>query len=170
MNKAGIICIIIYLILLSNISYAIESDTIAAAIKIDSIYVDKSDRVLIVFSKQQKIKSYSIGLGFQPIGKKQFEGDGKTPEGLYFIDTKSAQSKFHKNLNISYPNNNDKAYAKLQQKNAGGDIKIHGLPNGVEDKHYEVNDWTLGCIALRNKEIDELFKHIRIVCPIYIAP
>lgn len=70
MNKAGIISILTYLIFISNISFAVESDTIAATIKIDSIYVDKSDRVLIVFSKQQKIKSYSIGLGFQPIGKK----------------------------------------------------------------------------------------------------
>jgi murein L,D-transpeptidase YafK len=105
---------------------------------IDSIVVHKAERTLEVYSTSKKIKTYSIALGKQPIGKKQLEGDMKTPEGLYFIDTRSTVSQFHKNLNISYPNAADSKYAASLQKSAGGEIKIHGLPNGFDEKKYSI--------------------------------
>ena len=109
-------------------------------------------------------------MGKQPIGKKQLEGDMKTPEGLYFIDARSAVSQFHKNLNISYPNEADSKYAASLQKSAGGEIKIHGLPNGFDEKKYRHSDWTWGCIAVTNSEIDELYKYVKKDCPILLLP
>ncbi len=137
---------------------------------IDSLVVLKSERTLTVFSKSKKIKTYQIALGKNAIGKKEFEGDFKTPEGLYYIDTKSAASKFHKNLNVSYPNKSDVKYAAAQNKRAGGDIKIHGLPNGFNETKYERSDWTWGCIGLTNSEIDELFEFIKMGSSILILP
>ncbi|MFN8260338.1 MAG: L,D-transpeptidase family protein [Chitinophagales bacterium] len=137
---------------------------------IDSLVVYKSERIMLVFCAAVKVKSYKIALGQNPVGHKQFEGDSKTPEGIYFIDAKSAVSKYHKNLNISYPNAKDIEFAAAQNKRAGGDIKIHGLPNGYDEKNYERSDWTLGCIGLTNTEIDELYKHVKLGCPIVILP
>ncbi len=151
-----------------NLSHAKQH--ILSGIEIDSIVVQKADRIMTIFSDKKKIKSYDIALGKDPIGKKHFEGDMKTPEGLYFIDAKSSTSKYHKNLNISYPNTSDMAYAKEQGKNAGGEIKIHGLPNNFKEENYKRSDWTWGCIALTNTEIDELFEHVKIGCPILLLP
>ena len=137
---------------------------------IDSLVVIKSERKLIVFSNTIEIKTYQIALGKNPVGKKRFEGDLKTPEGLYFIDAKSTTSSFHKNMNISYPNDEDIKFAAAHHKPAGGDIKIHGLPNGYNEKDYVISDWTLGCIALTNTEVDELFRHIKLGSPILILP
>ncbi|HUM52265.1 MAG TPA: L,D-transpeptidase family protein [Chitinophagales bacterium] len=147
-----------------------QSTLIDKNVVIDSIVVIKSEREMLLFSNHKKIKAYSIGLGKEPVGKKHFEGDGKTPEGLYYIDAKSAYSKYHKNLNISYPNKDDIKYATENDKSAGGEIKIHGLPNSVQLKNYVVTDWTLGCIALTNDEIDELFEHVKLGSPILILP
>lgn len=147
-----------------------QTDTIPINITIDSAVVFKEKRTLTVFSKSKEIKTYKIALGKNPSGKKHFEGDYKTPEGLYFIDAKSTASKFHKNLNISYPNKEDIKYAVLQNKSAGGDIKIHGLPNGYKEENYTIYDWTWGCIALTNTEIDELYEHIKLGSPILILP
>lgn len=147
-----------------------NTTTIPDGLSIDSLVIIKSERTLSVFSKTTKIKTYFIALGKNPVGKKQFEGDYKTPEGIYSIDAKSASSKYHKNLNISYPNEEDTKYAAAQQKRAGGEIKIHGLPNGYNEKNYIRYDWTHGCIGLTNSEIDELYKHIRIGSPVLILP
>jgi murein L,D-transpeptidase YafK len=149
----------------TNIGYWLPKGTV-----IDSIVVRKAERTLEAYSTSKKIKTYSIALGKQPIGKKQLEGDMKTPEGLYFIDTRSAVSQFHKNLNISYPNEADSKYAASLQKSAGGEIKIHGLPNGFDEKKYRHSDWTWGCIAVTNSEIDELYKYVKKDCPILLLP
>jgi murein L,D-transpeptidase YafK len=155
---------------LSNFKKNEDKKPLDKHIIIDSIVVKKADRILIVFSNKKEIKQYNIALGKNPVGHKQFEGDMKTPEGLYIIDTKSAYSKFHKNLNISYPNQKDIAYAVAHGKKPGGDIKIHGLPNNYEEKNYERTDWTWGCIALTNTEIDELYEHVKLNCKILILP
>ena len=174
MNPVKIFSLIILLLSFANCNGKLDakkqSTLIDKNVVIDSILVKKSDRLLIVFSNQTKIKSYDIGLGKNPIGKKHFEGDGKTPEGLYYIDAKSAYSKYHKNLNISYPNKDDIKYANENDKSVGGEIKIHGLPNSVQLQNYVVTDWTLGCIALTNDEIDELFEHVKLGSPILILP
>jgi murein L,D-transpeptidase YafK len=118
------------------------------------------------------IKSYQIALGKNPTGPKQFEGDFRTPEGLYYINDKNPNSKYHKNLGISYPNEKDLQNAKKQGKKPGGQIKIHGLPKNLSwlGKLHVLVDWTKGCIAVTNEEIDELYEIIEIGTPVEIKP
>ncbi len=132
--------------------------------KIDRIVVDKAQRRLSVFSNSKLIKTYKISLGFDPIGDKEFEGDGRTPEGIYTINDKNPNSGYHLNLGISYPNSEDIKSADKQGKSPGGDIKIHGLRNGLGfiGKLHRMFDWTLGCIALTNSEIRELYDNVPI--------
>lgn len=138
--------------------------------RITKILVLKSQRKLILFENDEEIKTYKISLGFQPLGHKQFEGDGKTPEGIYSINDKNPKSAYHLNLGISYPNEKDKAYATSKNKSPGGDIKIHGLKNNMMNigELHRFKDWTLGCIALTNSEIEELFNHVEKGTPIEI--
>jgi len=136
---------------------------------VDSIYVKKSTRMMYVFQNEKALRAYKIGLGKYPIGRKQVQGDFKTPEGLYSIFDKNPNSKYHKNLGISYPNAEDKKRAAALHKSPGGDVKIHGLPADW-DGPYTACDWTWGCIALTNEEIDELYLHTPIGTPIFIAP
>lgn len=140
---------------------------------IDSIVIYKSKRMMQTYHHGQKMKLYMISLGMVPDGPKQFEGDMKTPEGLYYINEREAISSYHKNLGISYPNSIDSAKAARQGKSAGGEIKIHGFPNKhrkTEERELMNTDWTLGCIAVTDHEIDELFTWVRNYCPILILP
>ena len=139
---------------------------------VDSISVIKSKRLMMVFGRQKLLKQYSISLGQNPIGPKHFKGDRKTPEGLYQINGKSAQSMAHKCLGISYPNEKDRAYAQRFGKSTGGDVKIHGFLNGYENEpeSFIGFDWTWGCIAVTNDEVDELFEHVVIGSNILIQP
>ncbi|WP_333625324.1 L,D-transpeptidase family protein [Sphingobacterium siyangense] len=140
--------------------------------KVDKLIVYKSKRTLLAYSKGKLLKSYRISLGGQPLGAKEFEGDLKTPEGLYTINDKNQYSSYHKNLGVSYPNEQDIAHAKSLGKDAGGDIKIHGLRNGLGfiGKLQRHMDWTFGCMALTNAEIDELFDAVPIGTAIEINP
>lgn len=125
-----------------------------------------------VYSEGMLLKTYRISLGKNPVGHKQFEGDCKTPEGIYSIDGRNPNSAFHKNLGISYPNENDLEKAKRLEKPAGGDIKIHGLRNGrgYISKFHRWKDWTAGCIAVTDIEIDELYDAVKIGAEIQIYP
>ena len=127
--------------------------------RIDFIEVWKSKRSMNVFENGKLLKTYRIALGKNPVGHKAFEGDNRTPEGIYFIDGRNPKSAFYKNLGISYPNQTDLEHAKSIQKPAGGDIKIHGLRNGrgYRGKFHLLKNWTAGCIAVTNSEMDELF-------------
>jgi len=118
------------------------------------------------------VKTYKISLGRSPKGAKEFEGDRKTPEGFYTINDKNPNSGWHKNLGISYPNQKDINHAKSLGKSPGGLIKIHGLPNDNNyiGRFHGLFDWTLGCIAMTDKEIDELYKHVEIGTTIEIRP
>jgi murein L,D-transpeptidase YafK len=140
--------------------------------KVDSILVFKSQREMHVYGKGKKTKTYIISLGSQAVGKKRQEGDYKTPEGRYTINDKNANSIYHKNLGVSYPNENDRNYARRNHLEAGGDIKIHGLPNKPKfsPEAYLRNDWTWGCIAVSNEEIDELYRYVSTGTPIVIFP
>ncbi|HRO41303.1 MAG TPA: L,D-transpeptidase family protein [Flavipsychrobacter sp.] len=140
--------------------------------KVDSIVVIKHERTLCVFQNKMLLKTYRIALGRQPIGHKQYEGDKRTPEGLYHINAKNANSGYHKNLGISYPSNRDRLAAKRLGKSPGGDVKIHGLPNGQGyiGKAHLLKDWTYGCIAVTDEEVDELYKHVDVGTPINILP
>lgn len=135
--------------------------------KVTEIVVKKSKRKLYLFSGDEIIKSYKIDLGFTPEGHKNFEGDGKTPEGSYKIDRKNANSKYHLSIGISYPNPKDRHFTELKGKLPGGDIFIHGT-----DKPFRwfQRDWTAGCIALSNKEISEIYNLVEIGTPIFIEP
>ncbi len=139
---------------------------------IDKIVVYKSKNKLFTYSGGQLLKTYKISLGRNPVGKKEFEGDKKTPEGLYTINDKNSKSSYHKNLGISYPNQSDIDRAKKIGKSTGGEIKIHGLRNGLGfiGKFQRWTNWTAGCIALTNKEMDELYDHTPIGTVIQILP
>lgn len=120
--------------------------------------------------KNKVVREYKIALGFQPVGKKAQDGDGKTPEGHYTINWRNAKSQFHKSLHISYPNAADKKAAKAKGVHPGGDIFIHGLGNGFGwlGSAHVAKDWTLGCIAVTNQEIDEIWKLVPNGIPIEI--
>ncbi len=145
---------------------------IDTSVSIDKIVVIKHQRRLDVMSKNRIIKSYKISLGRVPKGHKEHEGDKKTPEGLYTINDKNPNSGYHKNLGISYPNERDKRHADSIGKSPGGLIKIHGIRNGFGwiGWFHLLADWTLGCIAMTNKDIDELYEHVPIGTPIEIKP
>ena len=140
--------------------------------QIDKIVVLKSQRKMMVYQNNQLLKTYTIALGLQPVGKKHFEGDYKTPEGNYYIESKNQHSAYHRNLGVSYPNAQDQSYAKAKNKRAGGEIKIHGLGKKQQQfgKLHFLVDWTHGCIAVDNQEIEELYKHVAIGTPIDIEP
>ena len=149
-----------------------SNGTLAVDAHIDSIAVYKSKRRMEVYSHNKLLKTYKIALGRQPKGHKQYEGDMRTPEGLYRIYDRNPNSTCYKNLGISYPNEHDKAHAKELGKSPGGSIKIHGLPNGEGywKKLHTFRDWTYGCIAVTNEEMDELFDKVIIGSPICIMP
>ena len=140
--------------------------------QVDSILVLKSKREMLVFNSKELLKVYHVSLGEIPVGPKHFEGDLKTPEGLYYINDKNPHSEAHKNLGISYPNDADRAYAKSRGKPTGGDVKIHGQLNGFggDKTDYQGSDWTWGCIGVLDEEIDELFTHVPVGIPINILP
>ena len=134
----------------------------------DLIVLDKSDRRLTLYSKGNKLGEYEVALGFAPDGHKQVQGDGRTPEGLYTIDRRNASSSFHLSLGISYPNSRDMAKAAAVGANPGGDIFIHGQPNGSSVGALLSYDWTEGCIAVSDAEIREIWSRVPTGTPIKI--
>ena len=137
---------------------------------INFIIVNKGERTLSILNDGEVLKKFSISLGFEPTGKKVKKGDGKTPEGLYFIEKKLNNSSFYLALQISYPNPWDIRRALKLDYHPGGQIMIHGLPNkGYDNKfHNKFFDWTEGCIALSNKEILYIWEKTKIGTPILI--
>lgn len=126
----------------------------------DKILIDKRERQLTLLSKGRVLKTYKIALGGNTNGPKERQGDNKTPEGNYVIDSRNKNSRYHLSLHISYPNEKDKKRAKELGVPPGGDIMIHGIKNGfswVDDFHTDV-DWTKGCIAVTDEEIEEIDK------------
>jgi murein L,D-transpeptidase YafK len=148
------------------------SNPLSPTLKADRIIVYKSARILELRSKGNVIKTYKVSLGTQPIGHKAFEGDRKTPEGIYFINGKNPASDYYKNLGISYPNNKDRTHAHQLGKPTGGDVKIHGMRNDMTwlGKCHRFKDWTHGCIAVTNEEMEEIYNAIEIKTVIEILP
>jgi murein L,D-transpeptidase YafK len=130
--------------------------------KIDSIVVEKAKRTMTVYHQEKALRTYRVALGFDPIGHKEQEGDGKTPEGHYTIVGKNPKSLFRLSLKISYPSTQDKKNAKAKGVNPGGDIMIHGLGDnfGWIGAKHTLRDWTLGCVAITNEEIEELYPFV----------
>lgn len=141
-------------------------------IKADRILIEKSARRLSLLKQDRLLRSYKISLGRNPVGKKEFEGDNKTPEGDYVVDFHKPDSAFYKALHISYPNAEDMTYAAKHNKNAGGQIMIHGMPNkmGWVKRLHRFVDWTKGCIAVTNAEMDEIYYAVDDGTPVKITP
>ena len=134
--------------------------------EVTQVQVHKADRKMYLFHNDRVLKSYDIALGFAPAGHKQFEGDGKTPEGQYFISHKNPDSNYHLSLGISYPNEADIAFAEAQGKSPGGEIFIHGGPNTRVSKR----DWTWGCVSVTDKEMEIVYSMVKPGTPIFILP
>ena len=138
----------------------------------DAIVVHKSKRQMLLLREGKVIRRYKIGLGQSPVGHKQRQGDSKTPEGLYTISGRNPASNYHLALQISYPNDTDLERASAAGDDPGGDIMIHGLPNDEtkSDRHTRMSDWTMGCIAVTNEEIEEIWNLVPDGTPIQINP
>ena len=142
-------------------------------IKADLVTVVKSDRKMYLSCKGKILKTFKIALGGNPVGHKKVEGDKKTPEGYYKLDYLKENSSYYKALRISYPNSRDCQAARSVGKSPGGQIMIHGQPNGqgaFKSYFKQQTDWTAGCIALHNDEMDEVLRLVKVGTPIHIKP
>jgi murein L,D-transpeptidase YafK len=128
----------------------------------------KTDRQMYLMHNDKVLKSYEIDLGFAPSGHKEVEGDGRTPEGRYFIDRRNPDSNFYLSLGISYPNDVDRERASAMGMSPGGDIFIHGGPRKGVDR--DGPDWTAGCISVKNRQMEDIYAMVRVGTPIDIFP
>lgn len=144
----------------------------AVAPKADRVLVLKGERRLLLMSGGQVLRSYPIALGFNPRGHKQRRGDGRTPEGIYSLDWRNPESRFYRSIRVSYPNRTDRARAARAGVSPGGDIMIHGLPErlSVIGSVHSKWDWTEGCIAVTNEEMDEIWAAVDDGTTIEIRP
>lgn len=126
----------------------------------------KERRRMVLMHNETILRDYHIELGFTPQGHKQFEGDGKTPEGFYWVDRKNARSRYHLSVGVSYPNDQDRAYAHAQGRSPGGDIFFHGTPR----RYRNATDWTAGCMAITNEEVEEMYAMVALGTPMMILP
>lgn len=149
-------------------------DVVTAPSRADLVLVKKAQRRLYLMRDGWPFRTYRIALGFEPLGHKQREGDGRTPEGDYLIDWRNPNSRFTKSLYISYPNQADRLRAASQGWSPGGHIMIHGEPRRALDPALQAlvrdEDWTEGCIAVSNLAIEELWRYIANGTPIEIRP
>lgn len=134
-------------------------------LNVERIVVSKDRKEMYLVSGGTLLKAYSVAFGFEPFGHKQFEGDGKTPEGIYSIDYKNPNSEYTKALHVSYPNKKDIEYAKSKGKSPGGDIMIHGFPKDERKRQWVSGihpmNWTRGCVAVTNEEIAEIYSLVK---------
>jgi murein L,D-transpeptidase YafK len=157
-------------LLLAACSAANSPPSLPADTKADQLLIDKSDRVLIAYAAGREVVRYqNIRFGDVPTGHKRFEGDERTPEGTYRISGRNPKSAYHLSLRISYPNAADRAFAKAKGRSPGGNIFIHGQPNAWPGPPI-ARDWTDGCIALSNAEIQQLWNIVPDGIPITIRP
>ena len=148
------------------------AQTPAKPLHADRVVVLKKERTLQLLSQGKVIKMYKVALGGDPVGPKTRQGDHKTPEGVYVLDSRNAHSQFYKSIHISYPNASDRAAARRQRVSPGGDVFVHGLPRGYGwvGASHRLKDWTDGCIAVTNEEIDEIWRAVPDGTPIEIRP
>lgn len=140
--------------------------------KADRIVVAKGERRLYLLRGGEVVRNYRVALGWQPQGTKIYQGDGRTPEGSYRISAFNPRSQFYRSLRVSYPNEHDQAVARVLGQSVGGDIMVHGLAperRAYGAEHWRFN-WTNGCIAVTNEEIDEIWRRVEIGTPIEIRP
>ena len=161
-----------FLLLLASAISCAASDAVAKDARADKVLVLKSERTLELLDHGKVLKKYKVALGGAPVGKKEKQGDHKTPEGLYTLDRRNERSQFYRSLHISYPNSEDREHARKSGATPGGDIMLHGLPNGYGwiGARHRLRDWTDGCIAVTNEEIDEIWRAVADGTPIEIRP
>ncbi|MBU2936125.1 MULTISPECIES: L,D-transpeptidase family protein [Pacificibacter] len=135
--------------------------------RVTRVVLYKGRRRLYLLSGTKVLKKYKVGLGGVPVGHKQFEGDGKTPEGSYIIDRKNPQSQYHLSIGISYPNSRDIAYARANGRSPGGEIFIHGRAGEHKGRG---RDWTAGCIAVKDRHMEEIYMMVATGTQIDIHP
>ncbi|MBY8149537.1 L,D-transpeptidase family protein [Vibrio fluvialis] len=142
----------------------------SALADVELVKVDKSKRRMYLIDDGQVIREFRIALGKSPKGHKQQEGDQRTPEGRYYLDFVTEHSLFYRSMHISYPNLRDKHHAETLGVDPGGEIKIHGLKTGYagSPEFIQSFDWTNGCIAITNQEMDEFLSLVKIGTPIEI--
>jgi murein L,D-transpeptidase YafK len=140
--------------------------------KVTRVVVNKSARTLSLVSDKTVVATFDISLGPNPVGDKRQEGDGRTPEGMYVLDYRNPQSRFHHSIHISYPNTEDRVRAAESGVDPGGDIMIHGLPNGLGwlGRLHRLIDWTNGCVAVTDQEMDLIWHNVKNGTPIEIKP
>jgi murein L,D-transpeptidase YafK len=138
----------------------------------DSIVVEKKAHTLTLFRDGKPMRTYQVALGGKPQGDKLSAGDKRTPEGLFFIDARQPNSSYHLALHISYPDAAHRARSQAAGVQPGGDIMIHGLPNGLgaAGASHRLNDWTNGCVALTDQEIEQIWSVVPIGTPVEIKP
>lgn len=140
--------------------------------KVDRVVIVKSMRRLFLYDGPLLVGSYEVALGFEPDGPKRVQGDGRTPEGAYLLDYRNETSDYHRSIHVSYPDTEDRARARSRGRSPGGMIMIHGLPNGLGDigEDHTTADWTDGCIAVTNEQMDEIWSLVDDDTPIHILP
>ena len=161
-----------YTILILALIVSISTLGFAVGGEIDLVLVDKSEKKIYLLSEGKQLKEYDVVFGENPKGHKQQEGDERTPEGRYILDYKKADSSFYKAIHISYPNEEDKARARKIGVDPGGLIMIHGQKNGFGWLSWLMQwfNWTDGCIAVTNAEMDEIWQLVEVGIPIEIRP
>ncbi|MEO7770921.1 MAG: L,D-transpeptidase family protein [Gemmatimonadaceae bacterium] len=139
---------------------------------VDSIVVEKKARTLILYADGKPMRTYLVALGGNPVGDKLRVGDNRTPEGVFYIDARQPNSKYHLALHISYPDDVHRARSAAIGADPGGDIMIHGLPNGLgaAGATHRLNNWTNGCVALTDQEIEQIWSVVPIGTPVEIKP
>ena len=130
--------------------------------KVDRVLVVKHERTMMLMYGPEVLKTYKVSLGSEPVGPKQRQGDHKTPEGAYTLDRRNPRSRFYRSLHVSYPTPEQRAEAAKSGADPGGDIMIHGLPNGFGwlGSLHRTMDWTDGCIAVTDEEMDEIWRAV----------
>lgn len=147
-----------------------------SGLPVTRLVVKKKERRLYMLSNETLLADYHVSLGFTPQGAKEKEGDGKTPEGRYFIDWKNPQSRYRLALHISYPDRDDVARAKKAGVSPGGSVMVHGFPLDPVERtkaqltHTTSADWTQGCVGLTDAEIDEIYERVDTGTPIDLCP
>jgi murein L,D-transpeptidase YafK len=159
-------------LLLIGMLAADNSVSFAHPVKADQVVVVKSQHTLTLLSQGTVIRTYKVALGRGPVGPKEQQGDHKTPQGHYVLDRRNSKSRFYKSIHVSYPNEQDQQKAAKNGTAPGGDIMIHGLPNGFGwlGAAHRAMDWTDGCIAVTEAEIDEIWDLVPDGTPIEIRP
>jgi murein L,D-transpeptidase YafK len=154
-------CVLLGIVILSIGAWSAWPDTpLPLGSKVDLIVVRKAARQLELYRGGQLVKVYAVSLGRHPLDRKERQGDGRTPEGDYRLDYRNANSSFHEALHISYPDSVDLSAARARGVDAGGLVMIHGMKNGWGwlGRLHRLVDWTDGCVAVTDREMDEIWR------------